>query len=311
MRIVLAGGSGFLGSALRRRLAADGHEVVTLSRRPRGQGDVAWNPDRGDGPAAARRSSDWVHTIDGAGAVINLAGESIAGKRWSPARKAALRDSRIRSTRAIVGAITAAQRPPSVLINGSAIGIYGPHGDEPVTEDTLPGADFLSALAVEWEAEARAAEARTRVVLLRTGLVLDSSGGALPQMALPFKLMAGGPVGSGTQYLSWIHVDDWVEMVAWALRTAAVTGPLNATAPEPVTNREFAKTLGRVLGRPAFMPAPGFALKLLLGEMADALLLTGQRVLPRKAQALGFTFRYPRLEEALRAIYRIAGAVAR
>jgi uncharacterized protein (TIGR01777 family) len=311
MRIVLAGGSGFLGSALRRRLAADGHEVVTLSRRPRGQGDVAWNPDRGDGPAAARRSSDWVHTIDGAGAVINLAGESIAGKRWSPARKAALRDSRIRSTRAIVGAITAAQRPPSVLINGSAIGIYGPHGDEPVTEDTLPGADFLSALAVEWEAEARAAEARTRVVLLRTGLVLDSSGGALPQMALPFKLMAGGPVGSGNQYLSWIHVDDWVEMVAWALRTAAVTGPLNATAPEPVTNREFAKTLGRVLGRPAFMPAPGFALKLLLGEMADALLLTGQRVLPRKAQALGFTFRYPRLEEALRAIYRIAGAVAR
>jgi uncharacterized protein len=301
MRIVIAGGSGFLGSRLRQRLAADGHEVVALTRRPRASGDVAWNPERDAGPAEAGHSPEWMRTIDGAGAVINLAGESIAGRRWTAARKAALRDSRIASTRAIAAAIAAA-RPPGVLVNGSALGIYGPHGAEPVTEDTPPGTDFLSGLAVEWEAEARRAEPITRVVLLRTGLVLDRDEGALPQMALPFRLMAGGPLGSGRQFMAWIHVADWVEMTRWAVITSAVTGPLNATAPQPVTNREFAKTLGRVLRRPAVMPAPALALKIVLGEMAD-MLLTGQRVLPARAQALGFAFRYPQLEPALRAIY--------
>ena len=302
MRIVLAGGSGFLGSRLRRRFEADGHEVATLTRRPRRAGDLAWDP--------AQRSGDWIRAIDGAGAVINLAGESIAGTRWTTARKAALRDSRITATRAVVAAIATASRPPGVLVSGSAIGIYGPHGDEPVTEDTPPGSDFLSSLGVDWEAEARQAEGVTRVVLLRTGIVLDRHEGALPQMALPFRLMAGGPVGSGRQYMPWIHVDDWVEMARWAVLNAAVAGLLNATAPHPVTNREFATTIGAVLRRPAFMPAPSLALQIALGEMS-AIVLTGQRVLPAKALALGFEFRHPALEPALREIYRMAGAPAR
>jgi uncharacterized protein (TIGR01777 family) len=195
-------------------------------------------------------------------------------------------------------------RPPSVLLSGSGVGVYGPRGDEPVTEETPPGSDFLSHLAREWEAAARTAEGTTRVVLLRTGIVLDRSQGALPQMALPFRLMVGGPVGSGRQYMPWIHVDDWVAMVTWALTSRALTGPLNVTAPEPVSNRTFARALGRALGRPSLMPAPAFAVRMAVGEMADSLLLSGQRAIPAKAQALGFQFQYPQLDAALRQIYR-------
>jgi len=172
-----------------------------------------------------------------------------------------------------------------------------------VTEQTAPGGDFLASVTREWEAEALRASGRTRVVLLRTGVVLEKDGGALPQMALPFRLFAGGPVGSGRQYQAWIHRDDWVNMTTWALRTPEISGPLNVTAPTPVTNREFASALGRALHRPSFMPAPAFAMRLLLGEMAEALLLTGQRVIPAAAQARGFHFAYPTLEAALRAIY--------
>lgn len=295
MRIVIAGGSGFLGTALGASLRVDGHHVAVLTRRPRTPEDVQWDPDDPDGA--------WTQALDGATAVVNLAGESIAGRRWTAARKTLLRESRVRTTRALVTAMQRADRPPAALINGSAIGIYGPHGDEPVTEDTPPGSDFLSILAREWEAEALGAPQATRVVLLRTGIVLDPRAGALPQMALPFTFFAGGPLGSGRQYMSWIHVEDWVALARWAIATATVSGPLNATAPEPVTNRELAKTLGRVLGRPALMPAPAFALKLILGEMSE-MLLAGQRVLPAKALAGGFTFRYPTLEPALRALYR-------
>jgi uncharacterized protein (TIGR01777 family) len=234
--------------------------------------------------------------------VINLAGESIAGGRWTAARKAALRESRVTSTRAIVAAMTGGPRLPAVLLNASAVGIYGPRGDEPIAEDTPPGSDFLSSLGTAWEAEAMAAAGRTRVVLLRTGIALGHGGGALRQMAMPFYFMVGGPLGSGQQYISWIHRDDWTGMVSWALNTSAVSGPLNVTAPNPVTNAEFARTLGRVLHRPAFMPAPAFALRLLLGEMANAI-TTGQRVVPKKALSLGFGFRYPLLEEALREIF--------
>ena len=295
MRVAVTGGTGFLGGALVERLRGDGHTVTVLTRGPSGAGRVHWDPETPSG--------EWTSTVDGADGVIHLAGESIAGGRWTARRKALIRASRVGSTRALVAAILAARRPPQVLISGSAMGIYGSRGDEPLTEDSALGSDFLAGVGIEWEREALAAAPVTRVVLVRTGLALDRSGGALPQIAMPFYLFAGGPLGSGQQYMSWIHRDDWVEMVRWALSNTAVSGSINATAPNPVTNRELARTLGRVLRRPAFMPTPAFALRLALGEMADALLLGGQRVLPVKAQSLGFAFRYPLLEPALRAIY--------
>jgi uncharacterized protein (TIGR01777 family) len=295
MKVVVAGGTGLLGRALVAGLRTEGHDVKVLSRRARAPHQIAWTPD---GTVGA-----WAAALGDADAVVNLAGESIASGRWTGVRKDRIRDSRIRATRSLVTAIQSAARRPSVFVSGSAIGYYGPHGDEPVTEQTPPGDDFLAMVCREWEAEALRAAGATRVVLLRTGIVLAKEGGALPSMALPFKLFAGGPVGSGHQYQAWIHRHDWVTMAAWALRTPAVSGPLNVTAPNPVTNREFARTLGRVLHRPAFMPAPGFALRLALGEMADALLLTGARVIPSRAQAMGFPFQFPTLEPALRAIY--------
>jgi uncharacterized protein (TIGR01777 family) len=294
MRIVIAGGSGLLGRALTARLQHDGDTVVVLTRHPKRAFDLAWNPNA---PAAP-----WAEAVASADAVINLAGESIGERRWTKARKAALFDSRVRSTRALARAIQEAGQKPLAFLSGSAIGIYGPRGDEPVTEETPPGSDFLSRLAVEWEREALTAARATRVVLLRTSLVFTRDGGALPQMALPFRFFAGGPIGSGRQGVSWIHIDDWVSLVRWVLDRSSVAGPLNVTAPEPVSNAEFARTLGRVLDRPAFMRVPGFAVRLALGEMADAI-VNGQHVVPAKALSLGFRFRYPRLEEALREIY--------
>jgi hypothetical protein len=296
MKTVIAGGTGFLGSGLTTSFRADGHDVVLLTRRPRKPSDVAWDP--------LSPAGDWASTIDGADAVINLAGESIDAGRWTAARKAAILESRVAATRAIVAAMAKARRPPAVLVNASAIGVYGgAHGSEALTENSPPGSDFLASVCVAWETQAREAAGRTRVVLLRTGLVLDRSGGALPRLALPFRLFAGGRAGSGEQYWSWIHRDDWTRIVRWALDSPDVTGPLNLTAPQPVTNAKFAQTLGRVLHRPALAPAPAFAMRLLLGEMADALILNGQRVLPAKATLHGFEFRYPDLESALRAIY--------
>jgi uncharacterized protein (TIGR01777 family) len=295
MQIVVAGGSGFLGRALADGLRGDGHSVTILTRHPRRTGDVAWNP--------LEPSGAWRSTLDPADVVVNLAGESIAGGRWTTARKQAIRASRVRATRTLVQAIRQARRAPAAFISSSAMGIYGAHGAEPVTEDTPPGTDFLSSVCREWEGEALNLAGLTRVVLLRTGLVLSPEGGALPSIARPFLLFAGGPIGSGRQYWSWIHRRDWISMVIWALSTHAVSGPLNLTAPEPVTNRDFARTLGRVLNRPAVVPAPAFALRLLLGEMADPLMLAGARVLPARAQALGFEFAFPRLDEALRDLY--------
>lgn len=293
MRVVISGGTGFLGTALAARLREQGADVTILTRHAARPGEVQWTADDS--------SRDWFPSLDGADAVINLAGESIAAGRWTAKRKAAIRDSRVRSTRAIVAAIRAARRPPSVLVSGSAMGFYGSRGNELLTEDSSAGSDLLASVCVEWEREALAAAPLTRVVLVRTGLVLDRSGGALPQIARPFYFFAGGPLGSGRQYMSWIHRDDWVEMVCWSLATSAVAGPLNATAPNPATNREFATTLGRVLRRPGFVSTPALVLRQALGEMADAMLLSGQRILPAKAQALGFEFRYPQLEDALRA----------
>ena len=294
MNIVVAGGSGFLGTALVSALRGKGHTVSVLTRRARRPGDVAWSP--------AEPSEAWTSIVRDAGAVINLAGESLVGPRWTARRKASIRDSRVETTRALVSTIVASPHPP-VLISGSAVGIYGPRGDEPLTESTPAGSGFLAEVCIAWERAALDAARVTRVVLLRTGVVLAKQGGALPPLALPFRFFVGGPVGSGRQYLSWIHLEDWVAMTEWALLTATVSGPLNVTAPAPVTNAEMAAALGRALGRPAWIPTPGFAVRLALGEMADAAILTGQRVLPAGARALGFEFRYGTIATALAAIY--------
>ena len=301
MKIVIAGGSGFLGRALTAALIGGGHDVVILSRAGRhGPGGraraVAWSPT-GD-------TGSWASEVNGAGAVINLAGESIAGRRWSAAHKARILDSRVNATRSLVAGIRAAAAPPAVFVSGSAVGYYGPRGDEPVTETDPAGSDFLARVCVQWEEEAlRAGVAATRVVLVRTGLVLARDGGALPEMLPPFRFGGGGPVGSGRQYWPWIHRDDWVGLVLWAAANPAVSGAVNATAPNPVTNKDFAASLGRAMHRPSFMPAPAFALRLLLGEMADALLLSGQRALPAVAQRLGFTFTFANVDAALNDIF--------
>ena len=302
MKIVIAGGSGFLGSALVTAWRAGGHDVTVLTRRPHGPGQVAWNPA---GPDAG-----WSRSLDGAGLVVNLAGEGIADRRWTAARKAAILDSRVQATRALAAAIAAAPRPPDAFLSASGVGIYGTRGDETLTEDAPPGSDFLANVCRAWEAEAGAASAVTRVVLLRTGLVLDRHAGALPQMAMPFRFFAGGPVGSGRQYLSWIHLADWIGMVRWAAATTAVSGALNLTAPAPVTNAEFSRALGRAMRRPAWMPVPGVALRLAFGELADALLLGGQRVVPAKAQRLGYAFAFTDVNDALADVFGTAAARA-
>ncbi len=308
MRIVIAGGTGFLGSPLAEVYAEDGHDVVVLTRRlPAGEARhdsgtgvpgitrVGWKPDGQGGP--------WAATLDGADAVINLAGEGIGDRRWTPQRKAQLRDSRIIPTRSLAAAIRASAVPPKVLVSASGVGYYGASGDEPQTEDSPAGDDFLAHVCEDWEGEALGAiSPATRVVVTRTGVVLERAGGALTQMMRPFQLFVGGPIGSGRQYISWIHRHDWIEMLRWIVQTPEVTGPINATSPEPVTNREFARLLGLALRRPGFVPAPAFVLKLALGEMAS-LALTGQRVLPARVQALGYHFRYPHLDQAFRGIF--------
>jgi uncharacterized protein len=303
MRIVIAGGSGFLGSALSAALVADGHDVAILTRKsplrtpatPR-VSHVRWAPD---GTAGA-----WRSTIDGVDALVNLAGESIAAKQWSPEQKQKLRDSRLLATRSLTSAIRQAARPPAVFISGSAVGYYGDRGNETLTETSVPGTDFLAGLAKDWEAAANDVTEVTRVALVRTGIVLDQNEGALPKMLTPFRMFVGGPLGSGTQYMPWIHRDDWVRLVSWMMSTEGARGPFNLTSPSPVTNAEFSKALGHALRRPSLLPAPAFALRIMLGEMADALLLSGQRALPVRATDLGFSFRYSQIDEALMSILR-------
>jgi len=301
MRVVIAGGTGFLGRPLTAALVQDQHDVVVLTRGAasslsRGARAVAWNPNGESGP--------WASEISGAGVVVNLAGESIAGKRWTAAQKQRILNSRLHATRSLVAAIHAATTPPPIFISGSAVGYYGPLGDEPATEEQRAGSDFLAHVCEQWEREAMRAESgRTRVARIRTGIVLEKDGGALPEMLPPFRFGVGGPVGSGRQYWPWIHRDDWVALVRWAIATPAASGAINATGPHPVPNAEFARALGRAMHRPAFMPAPGFALKLLLGEMAEALLLSGQNAVPAQATRAGFQFRFNTVDKALGAIF--------
>jgi uncharacterized protein (TIGR01777 family) len=293
--IVLAGGSGFLGRKLVKRLEAEGHKTITLSRSPSGAGNqIAWNPD-GSAGALPRH-------IDGVDAIVNLAGEGIADKRWTAARKAALRDSRILSTRTLVRAVAECAQPPRVFVSGSAVGYYGPHGDEAVTESTPPGDDFLARICVEWEAEARVVESpSTRLAIIRTAPALDRDGGMLGKMLLPFKLGLGATLGPGHQYMPWIHAGDWTAMVSWLIQNDRASGVFNAAAPEPVTNRTFTRTLGRVLHRPAVFHAPAFVLRAALGELASAL-LEGQRAIPAHAEELGFRFTHRSLEPALESL---------
>ncbi|MBM3777918.1 MAG: TIGR01777 family protein [Acidimicrobiia bacterium] len=294
MRIVIAGGTGFLGSTLDQELTRRGHTITVLTRRAPAAGQVQWTPNGTVG--------EWAKAIDGADAVVNLAGEPLDAGRWTAERKATIDLSRTHATRSLATAILQVSRRPAVFLSASAIGYYGPHDDQVLTEDAPAGTDFLATVCNQWEWEAQVVKQPTRVVLLRTGLVLDRAQGALPVMLPPFKLFAGGRMGSGTQYWSWIHIRDWLGIAIWALESEKAAGPVNLTAPHPVTNAEFARTLGRALHRPALFPAPAPILRLVLGEMADALLLGGQRVVPQQAQWGGYAFQYPRLEPALESL---------
>jgi uncharacterized protein (TIGR01777 family) len=300
MKVLITGGSGLIGSALTHHLRSRGHDVVAL-RRPRAAfapGDAVWNPATGIVDTRA---------LSGADAVIHLAGASIASGRWTKARKARLRDSRIGPTGLLARALVNQDRTPRVFVCASAIGYYGDQGDTLLDESADPGNDFLAQLCRDWEEAAQVARdpypsyrRGIRVVHLRTGLVLSSHGGALAKMLPPFKLGLGGVMGSGHQYYSWIAIDDVVGAIEHILSRDALSGPVNLTAPDPVTNREFTATLARVLRRPAVFPMPAFAARMLFGEMADALLLSSARVVPSRLTDSGYQFCHPHLEGALR-----------
>jgi uncharacterized protein (TIGR01777 family) len=303
MRVFITGGTGLVGSRLVRRLSERGDEVVVLTRRP---------------PAAKERFGErcqivegdpmqagpWMDTASNCDAVVNFAGESIFSRRWNTEFKALLRSSRVKATENVVKALA---RSPArsgagrvTLVNASAIGYYGPHEDQELTEDNSAGSDTMAQLCVDWEKAAREAEKlNVRVAIVRIGVVLDKEGGALPQMLKPFRtFFIGGPVGSGKQWVSWVHHADLTGLLLVALDNANASGPINATAPNPVTNREMARAQGRALHRPSFLPAPAFALRLALGEVAGVV-TTGQRVIPKRALALGYSFRFPDIDSAL------------
>ena len=301
MKILIPGSTGLVGTALTQDLQRAGHTVCRLVRpgtAPNAsQGfDVNWNPATGELGGAAV----------GADAVVNLAGASIADKRWTPQRKHLLRSSRIDTTRALVQALAKMSARPSVLISASATGIYGNRGGVTLTEASEPGTDFLSEIAREWESEALKAEVLgIRVVRARFGIILSKQGGALPQMMRPFQFFVGGKIGPGKQWMSWITLDDVVAILRLSLENANLSGPLNVVSPQPVTNADFTKILAAALHRPALFPAPAFALRLLLGELADALLLSSQRVLPTQLQKLNHQFLHPDLAAALATILQI------
>jgi uncharacterized protein len=303
MRVFVAGGSGLIGSRLVPRLEERGDEVVLLSRRAASLRDrfgKRCQPVQGD-PV---RAGAWMQAVDDCDCVVNLTGENIFARRWDAHFRDAVRKSRLESTARMVEALgrkplTAAGKAKT-FVNSSAIGFYGPLRDEPVTEDTAPGADFMAGLCVEWESAANSAKSLgVRTVLLRTGVVLDKDGGALREMARPFTMLGfSGPIGSGRQYVSWIHQVDMVGIILLAIDNPAAEGPMNATAPNPATNKEMTRAIGRLLHRPAFVPTPALAIRVLLGEVAEVV-TRGQRVFPKKAEKLGYSFKFPSLEKAL------------
>ena len=297
MRVFLTGATGLIGRALSASLCGDGHEVVALSRGASPAGMTAGSRAVLGDPAVPGAWQDELSRCD---ACVNLAGEPVAAGRWTEERRRRIRDSRVNATRNVAAVI--AGGGPTVLVSGSAIGYYGPRGDEVLDESSPPGDDFLARVAVEWEEAASQAARRARVVLVRTGIVLAAEGGALPKLALPFRLLAGGPVGDGRFWQSWIHLADQVGILRLALQDPAASGPVNATAPDPVRNRDLARTMGRVLHRPSLLATPAFAVRAALGEMAEVV-LASQRVVPRAALSLGYRFRWPALEPALRDLF--------
>lgn len=298
MRVAVLGATGFIGRALVRTLLERGDDVLALTRRPeaaqRALGQqiktVRWTPEYD--PA-------WGEEIEGYDGVVNLAGEPIFGRRWTQKQKQLILKSRAESAAGIIKALRRADHRPDVLINASAIGYYGPRGDEEIDEMTPPGEGFLADVCRAGEEQAEDDDTENvRTVRVRIGMVLGPEGGALSRMVTPFKMFLGGPLGSGRQWVSWIHIDDLVGIFLWALENPQVEGPLNGTAPQPVTNREFARTLGRILGRPSWIPTPGIALRLIFGEAADVI-LQGQRVLPHRVLEMGYGFRFTSLSQAL------------
>lgn len=301
MNIVVAGGTGFIGRALCAALMNGNHTVSVLTRHT---GQVLHRPDAHIHSVewSARDIGAWEHALEGADAVINLAGAPIAGTRWTDSRKRLITDSRILTTRLLVRAMSRRSSRPATFISASGIGYYGASDDRLLHEGSAHGTGFLADLCLAWEAEAMsAAEFGTRVVTLRTGMVLETDGGALAKMVLPFRLFAGGPILPGTQWVSWVHRRDHIGLIEWALANTDLSGPLNVVAPEPVTMKTFCEVLGRVIHRPSWLPVPRFALDILLGELGT-LMTTGQRVTPAKAMTRGYRFRYPTLEPALQAI---------
>jgi uncharacterized protein len=295
MRVLISGATGLVGEGLSAGLRRDGHEVARLVR-PGGEmrgGDVRWDPPGGSFDAAA---------AEGADAVVNLAGASIADGRWNESRKQILRSSRVEATLHLVAALAKLKQPPRTLVSASAIGYYGDRGEELLTEESLPGTDFLSQLARDWEAAAaRAEQSQIRTVTLRFGVILAAHGGALAKMLTPFKLGAGGKIGTGRQWMSWLTLGEAVGLVRYALDTANLHGAVNAVSPTPVRNIEFTRALGQAVHRPTIFPMPAFVARAAFGEMADALLLSSQRVIPRRLHEAGYQFRAPELDGALQA----------
>lgn len=292
MKIVIAGGSGFIGTPLVERLLPRG-DVVVLSRNPakvkRGRG-VSWQPSA---------QGEWSREVAAADVVINLAGENIGGGRWTASRKRELESSRLDATRALVEAMRQEPKKPRAFLSASAVGFYGDRGAEQLDEQSGAGSGFLAELTMKWEAASRAAEPFARVVLMRFGVVIDDEGGALAKMLLPFRLGAGGPIGSGEQWMSWIDREDVIRFIEWAIDHENARGVYNVTSPGPVRNRDFVKALGHALHRPAVIPVPAFALRIAFGQMAEETILGGQRVLPARAMSEGFTFAHPEIGESL------------
>lgn len=300
MRVIITGGSGLIGRELTKRLSADGHEVIILSRSPERVTGLSTNARAVKWDA--HTAEGWGHLADGASAIINLAGASIGDGRWTDERKKIIVQSRLNASAAVVEAVKAAENKPDVVIQASAVGYYGDRGDEILTETSAPGQDyFLSDVCVQWEKAIQPIADEVRLVIVRTGVVLTTKDGALPKMLTPFKLFAGGPFGDGQQWFPWIHIRDEVSALEFLLKNEACTGVYNLSAPGIMTNKQFAKVLGKVLNRPAFVPAPAPALKLVLGEMS-ALVLDGQRAVSQKLQDSGFTFEFPQAEAALQDI---------
>lgn len=302
MKIIVSGGTGFLGRPLVKRLLEANHSVVLLTRNPSSARDLKHESiqvEQWDGKSVGT----WAQQMDGADAVINLAGESIGGKRWSERQKGCILNSRLDATKTLVSAIAQAKKKPSVFISASAVGYYGNVESGDVTESHPRGNDFLSDVCEKWEQESgKAVPLGVRVVNTRTGVVLEKGGGALKKMLFPFKLFAGGPLGSGEQWFPWVHRDDLIEIILSILQNPALSGPVNVSAPESVTMKEFCTALGKAIHRPSWAPVPAFVLRAALGEMS-LIVLTGQRVVPKKLQEAGYTFRYPKLETALQTIF--------